>query len=105
MGWVLMSERELNRVEVLSQVARGRMTAAANVLIKARESVVFPPPLPGHRGDHHEVVVGHLGIPHKNSEASQIDCRVGIPTNCGRQALRMPRETASTVRNALTVTQ
>lgn len=34
MGWVLMSERELNRVEVLSQVSQGRMTAttAANVL-------------------------------------------------------------------------
>ena len=34
MGWVLMSERELNRVEVLSQVSQGRMTTtnAANVL-------------------------------------------------------------------------
>ena len=34
MGWVLMSGRELNRVEVLSQVSQGRMTAtnAANVL-------------------------------------------------------------------------
>ena len=34
MGWVLMSERELNRIEVLSQVTQGRMTAvtAAHVL-------------------------------------------------------------------------
>ena len=33
-GLVIMSERELNRIEVLIQVARGRMTAvtAANVL-------------------------------------------------------------------------
>ena len=33
-GLVIMSERELNRIEVLSQVTRGRMTAvtAANVL-------------------------------------------------------------------------
>ena len=41
MGWVLMSERELNRVEVLSQVSRGRMTAtnAANVLGLSRRQV------------------------------------------------------------------
>jgi glutamine amidotransferase PdxT len=34
MEWVVMSERELNRVEVLSQIIQGRMTAvtAANVL-------------------------------------------------------------------------
>ena len=34
MGWVVMSERELNRVEVLSQVLQGRITAtaSANVL-------------------------------------------------------------------------
>ena len=33
-GCVIMSERELNRIEVLSQVTEGRMTAvaAANVL-------------------------------------------------------------------------
>lgn len=41
MGWVLMSERELNRVEVLSQVSQGRMTAttAANVLGLSRRQV------------------------------------------------------------------
>ena len=41
MGWVLMSERELNRVEVLSQVNQGRMTAttAANVLGLSRRQV------------------------------------------------------------------
>lgn len=41
MGWVLMSERELNRVEVLSQVSRGRLTAvsAANVLGLSRRQV------------------------------------------------------------------
>lgn len=41
MGWVLMSERELNRVEVLSQVTQGRMTAtaAANVLGLSRRQV------------------------------------------------------------------
>lgn len=41
MGWVLMSERELNRVEVLSQVSRGRMTTvnAANVLGLSRRQV------------------------------------------------------------------
>ena len=40
-GWVLMSERELNRVEVLSQVAQGRMTAvaASNVLGLSRHQV------------------------------------------------------------------
>jgi len=31
MGWVLMSERELNRIEVLSQVSEGRMTVAESV--------------------------------------------------------------------------
>lgn len=41
MGWVLMSERELDRVEVLSQVSQGRMTAvtAANVLGLSRRQV------------------------------------------------------------------
>ena len=41
MGWVVMSERELNRVEVLSQVSQGRMTAtnAANVLGLSRRQV------------------------------------------------------------------
>lgn len=41
MGWILMSERELNRVEVLSQVSQGRMTAttAANVLGLSRRQV------------------------------------------------------------------
>ncbi len=41
MGWVLMSERELNRVEVLSQVTQGRMTAkcAAHVLNLSRRQV------------------------------------------------------------------
>ena len=41
MGWVLMSERELNRVEVLSQVSQGRMTAsaAATVLRLSRRQV------------------------------------------------------------------
>lgn len=41
MGWVLMSERELNRVEVLSQVSQGRMavTNAANILGLSRRQV------------------------------------------------------------------
>lgn len=41
MGWVVMSERELNRVEVLSQVSQGRMTAvaAASVLGLSRRQV------------------------------------------------------------------
>ena len=41
MGWVLMSERELNRIEVLSQLSQGRMTAttAANVLGLSRRQV------------------------------------------------------------------
>ncbi|KRS10686.1 transposase [Roseovarius atlanticus] len=41
MGWILMSERELNRVEVLSQVSQGQMTAttAANVLGLSRRQV------------------------------------------------------------------
>jgi hypothetical protein len=34
MGWVMMSERELNRIEVLAQVDDGRLTVenAANLL-------------------------------------------------------------------------
>ena len=41
MGLVIMSERELNRIEVLSQVTQGRMTAitAANVLGLSRRQV------------------------------------------------------------------
>ena len=41
MGFVIMSERELNRIEVLSQVTQGRMTAvsAANVLGLSRRQV------------------------------------------------------------------
>lgn len=41
MGWVVMSERELNRIEVLSQVTRGAMTAvtAASVLGLSRRQV------------------------------------------------------------------
>ncbi|MGJ8606208.1 MAG: ISNCY family transposase [Marivita sp.] len=41
MGLVIMSERELNRIEVLSQVSQGRMTAvtAANVLGLSRRQV------------------------------------------------------------------
>ena len=41
MGWVMMSERELNRVEVLSQVLQGRMSAvtAADVLDLSRRQV------------------------------------------------------------------
>ena len=41
MGWVVMSERELNRIEVLSQVTQGRMTvvSAANVLGLSRRQV------------------------------------------------------------------
>ncbi len=41
MGWILMSERDLNRVEVLSDVTQGRMTAAsaANVLGLSRRQV------------------------------------------------------------------
>ena len=40
-GLVIMSERELNRIEVLSQVTRGQMTAvtAANVLGLSRRQV------------------------------------------------------------------
>ena len=40
-GWVMMSERELNRIEVLSQVTQGRMTAvaASNVLGLSRRQV------------------------------------------------------------------
>ena len=41
MGWVMMSERELNRVEVLSQVVQDRMSAvtAADVLDLSRRQV------------------------------------------------------------------
>lgn len=41
MGWVLMSERELNRIEVLSQVHDGRMTVetAAHLLDMTRRQV------------------------------------------------------------------
>ena len=41
MGWVMMSERELNRVEVLSQVLQGGMSAvtAADVLDLSRRQV------------------------------------------------------------------
>ena len=41
MGWVMMSERELNRVEVLSQVVQGQMSAvtAADVLALSRRQV------------------------------------------------------------------
>jgi transposase len=41
MGWVVMSERELNRVEVLSQVDDGRLTVenAANVLDLTRRQI------------------------------------------------------------------
>jgi transposase len=41
MGLVIMSERELNRIEVLSQVTQGRMTAitATNVLELSRRQV------------------------------------------------------------------
>jgi hypothetical protein len=40
-GLVIMSERELNRIEVLSQVTQGRMTAvtAANVVGLSRRQV------------------------------------------------------------------
>jgi DNA-binding transcriptional regulator LsrR (DeoR family) len=40
-GLVIMSERELNRIEVLSQVTQGQMTAvtAANVLGLSRRQV------------------------------------------------------------------
>ena len=33
MGWVMMSERELNRVEVLSQVADGRIGSAEAAMV------------------------------------------------------------------------
>ena len=41
MGLVIMSERELNRIEVLSQVTQGRITAvtAANLLGLSRRQV------------------------------------------------------------------
>jgi FixJ family two-component response regulator len=40
MGWVMMSERELNRIEVLSQVVQGRMSAVtAHVLDLSRRQV------------------------------------------------------------------
>jgi len=41
MGWVMMSERELNRVEVLAQVDDGRLTVdnAVNMLDLTRRQV------------------------------------------------------------------
>ena len=41
MGWVLMSERELNRVEVLAQVDDGRLSVdnAANMLDLTRRQI------------------------------------------------------------------
>ncbi|AHD03662.1 hypothetical protein METH_22800 (plasmid) [Leisingera methylohalidivorans DSM 14336] len=41
MGWVMMSERELNRVEILAQVDDGRLTVdnAANLLDLTRRQV------------------------------------------------------------------
>ena len=41
MGWVMMSERELNRVEVLAQVDDGRLTVdnAANLLDLTRRQI------------------------------------------------------------------
>ena len=41
MGWVTMSERELNRVEVLAQIDDGRLTVAngANMLGLTRRQV------------------------------------------------------------------
>ena len=41
MGWVMMSERELNRVEVLAQVDDGRLTVdnAANMLNLTRRQI------------------------------------------------------------------
>ena len=41
MGWVIMGERELNRVEVLAQVDDGRLTvdSAANMLDLTRRQV------------------------------------------------------------------
>ena len=41
MGWVIMSERELNRVEVLAQIDDGRLTVAAgaNVLAMSKRQV------------------------------------------------------------------
>ena len=41
MGWVIMSERELNRVEVLAQVDDGRLSVdnAANMLDLTRRQI------------------------------------------------------------------
>jgi hypothetical protein len=41
MGWVMMSERELNRVEVLAQVDDGRLSVdnAANMLCLTRRQI------------------------------------------------------------------
>lgn len=43
MGWVIMSERELNRVEVLAQVDDGRLSVdnAANVLDLTRRQIFW----------------------------------------------------------------
>lgn len=44
MGWLMMSERALNRVEVLAQVDDGRLTAdnAANMLVPTRRQIILP---------------------------------------------------------------
>lgn len=41
MGWVMMSERELNRVEVLAQIDDGRLSVdnAANMLSLTRRQI------------------------------------------------------------------
>jgi len=43
MGWVIMSERELNRVEVLSRVVDGRRTVAeaASILGMSKRQVKY----------------------------------------------------------------
>jgi hypothetical protein len=59
MGWVLMSERELNRVEVLAQVDDGRLSVdnAANMLDLTRRQI-FRLNRPGFGG---EFFVQNLG--------------------------------------------
>ena len=41
MGWVVMSERELNRIEILAQIDNGRLTVdnGANLLCMSRRQV------------------------------------------------------------------
>ncbi|MBI1495450.1 helix-turn-helix domain-containing protein [Halocynthiibacter styelae] len=41
MGWVMMSERDLNRIEVISQIVDGRLTAecAANMLALTKRQI------------------------------------------------------------------